>query len=1021
MAQAIDIPFVRGRGDNLDPRIAPAGTLERASNVVPVVTGRFAKRRGYDALPRTTPLHGTLTGGVHRVYGHRGAICALQQSTPDVGPGPSITLRHHTWSDAHQGWIAARSNSSVNSAYGDGPMPVAGRVETQQLRRAQVSTANNTARDSQPYAASCAAGGIEVYAYQTGDGKCRIDIHDALSHTLLSSRTVGENVWLVRAWRWGTSSGFIGVGWLNTSSLCVEYVRVLVTDPAPLADISAVVTTSLEASVASATWDVVGFGSGNALFAIGSPTGASLLAITAGGTEVAPDVDVAPDWAIAVGGTDETLAVIYAATPSTREVRCALYSVAGADLTQVSDAKVADCAPADCYHLAVGIGRPAGTDGPSDYAIGLWSEAGAIPGASASTRIFDCTRLAAPGDRGYIYGVTPCSAVFADGQTPLVWLLQNTTSSAQRARYLYALEVPYAVAARVAWGTAYDPAVYVHPRPTRSASGLWVAAWNDVTSGPITSPSALGYSLTAYRIDLESRARALVASDGAASVIACASSAHYDGQRVCEVGWYEWPPTPTHTTGAGSVTAGTYSYVVVYEEVDANGDLHQSPPSLPLTVTLTESQNVTVATRAPYHSRRDAGNHGGIRVALYRTTNRGTIYYRVGEVTAWGVGAAVSIVDSTTDGNLTGRAPLRYSAGVVEPFAPPPAEGVCAHGGRVWLACGDRAYYSHQREAGWGLEYCAAHYVVAPGPITGLASTGDAVLLLTEDDAWMVWGDGPDRLGTGAFSLPQYAGGSGCPRDLGGARSVASTRQGVVWRGRDGLYLLPRGAVAPQLMSGGITAELAAYPIVAYVVDDEAAQCVRVGLVASESGIAAGREAQWWYGLEEPIWTTSALPVLGVHTGAVVADRAVVAVAQQPPAGASTAGVYRQGTGYADGYGVASTSPIVMRLSTRPLYPGGRNAEVRVRELLIDGERVATSTSLLVTAYHDGAATTPTTYALAGSGELALQHNCQVQRCTSVSVDMVEDSSTAGVELAGLSLSAEPLRVERRRGADWRR
>ena len=114
----------------------------------------------------------------------------------------------------------------------------------------------------------------------------------------------------------------------------------------------------------------------------------------------------------------------------------------------------------------------------------------------------------------------------------------------------------------------------------------------------------------------------------------------YDGSNtVFEQGFHLYPEQPSLAqTTSGSVANGTYSYIVCWEWVDNQGQLHRSNTSLPTTITTTGSnQTVTITVRTLPITNKET-RWGDVRtpiiLAVYRTLSTGTTYYRVNQLPA---------------------------------------------------------------------------------------------------------------------------------------------------------------------------------------------------------------------------------------------------------------------------------------------------------------------------------------------------------------------------------------------------
>lgn len=115
----------------------------------------------------------------------------------------------------------------------------------------------------------------------------------------------------------------------------------------------------------------------------------------------------------------------------------------------------------------------------------------------------------------------------------------------------------------------------------------------------------------------------------------------FDGSRVSTVQPLAYPEitTLTPSVGAGALTLlGVYSYVAIYEFVDAQGKIIRSAGSIPKSITLAGAQNTVVPTYKPLST------GCPVQTSLYRTTNAGTVYY---------LETSASMSDATITANQT--------------------------------------------------------------------------------------------------------------------------------------------------------------------------------------------------------------------------------------------------------------------------------------------------------------------------------------------------------------------------------
>jgi hypothetical protein len=321
----------------------------------------------------------------------------------------------------------------------------------------------------------------------------------------------------------------------------------------------------------------------------------------------------------------------------------------------------------------------------------------------------------------------------------------------------------------------------------------------------------------------------------------------HDGAQAVEAGYH----TATFNINAASVptsgttlgAAGTYYYVAAWRWTDAQGRVHRSAPSLPLTVASASTfYGTTMYVPLPISQR--VNSQSQPICELYRTVVNATdgIYYFVASIqgtspyasssaampytttTQGSPSYAVTISDlSITNANLTSQ-PRLYTAYNVNAAAatyvstaPPPFVWQVGTKARIFgLACVQgqwRLYYSSVSQFGIPPEWNPTNYAAIPpdiGTPRSLEAMDDKVIVLGSQALAVMNGDGPAASNTvgvpnpgDGFSqvvpLPQPAGayGTGAPVRLPSGIAYQST-SGIQMVGRD-LTQTPIGAPVDPL------------------------------------------------------------------------------------------------------------------------------------------------------------------------------------------------------------------------------
>ncbi len=312
----------------------------------------------------------------------------------------------------------------------------------------------------------------------------------------------------------------------------------------------------------------------------------------------------------------------------------------------------------------------------------------------------------------------------------------------------------------------------------------------------------------------------------------------FDGSRLYETGMASGPEYCTvANAGAGTVAAGTYQYVVVYAWADAAGRKHRSPPSLPVTITLTGASNVTVSYSTMACTERlgpgvnitQAYSEPNVNAEVYRTQAGGTVFYLVNDTIGNPLGPPTGTLrtytDSATDASISDNAVLYTQgargglSGLLQNDEPPPCRFIWAGNNRVILGGleeGSAVQWSKLIFTDEPLQFSndPGYRATVDGEVTCVACLDGAWLVFTASSIWVFQGDGPDDTGAGgSFGDPRKL-----PSDVGciSQRSLVEVPQGLLFQGRsDRIYLLPRGGGAPQWIGQSVRDTLALYPFIA--------------------------------------------------------------------------------------------------------------------------------------------------------------------------------------------------------------
>jgi hypothetical protein len=367
-------------------------------------------------------------------------------------------------------------------------------------------------------------------------------------------------------------------------------------------------------------------------------------------------------------------------------------------------------------------------------------------------------------------------------------------------------------------------------------------------------------------LDFTSSARWLPCAWGNSTYLSGGLPSYYDGSRVAEIVFLIRPNAPTVTTaGTGLTLAVGRQYVAVYEEVDADGNWHQSGVSNPTSSGPVANKTITVAVAPLTISSRITANTAtrALRVAIYATTDGfAAPWYRLATVANDTSAAVVSYADAVSDANLSKGAKLyeQYNVlGTALDKRPPPSfQCLTNYNGMLVGASGSDVWYSGQNVSGEGAWFNPIFQVPVPGEgdITALWVMDGTLFAAKRREIYAISGEAPSDNGT--------SGGLGQPRrlavDVGciESRSPCVTSLGVFFQSERGIEILTR-AQAAEWIGQDIQVTLAAFPIVtAATVDPSNSGQVLIELAASESsGMVTGGGRTLVFDLSSSAWIST--------------------------------------------------------------------------------------------------------------------------------------------------------------------
>ena len=283
----------------------------------------------------------------------------------------------------------------------------------------------------------------------------------------------------------------------------------------------------------------------------------------------------------------------------------------------------------------------------------------------------------------------------------------------------------------------------------------------------------------------------------------------YDGSSVFEQGFHLYPESPTLVpfTGVGLLdTHGSYSYIAVWEWSDNQGQIHRSNTSSPSNITLTGTDDsITVSVRTlPITDKQTRFNFTRTPavLAIYRTLNGGTNYYRVNQLPASFVyndtqAQTIAYTDVTSDAALQSNSLLYTTGDVFSNITTPACNILTVAKNRVVLGGSDtqpnQLFISNQLQAGLAVNFANENSIIIDsygGAMTALAAMDDKILIFKQSVLYYIAGEGPDATGSnGQFTTPLLISSDcGCVYP----QSIVLTGLGVMFLSPKGLYLCDR-------------------------------------------------------------------------------------------------------------------------------------------------------------------------------------------------------------------------------------
>ena len=259
-----------------------------------------------------------------------------------------------------------------------------------------------------------------------------------------------------------------------------------------------------------------------------------------------------------------------------------------------------------------------------------------------------------------------------------------------------------------------------------------------------------------------------------------------------------------------------YNYVAVYSARDQSGRVYKSSVSKQLQVTITNTSTNTgydgLNILVPMNTTtNNTASPGALQVEVYRTTNNGTVFYKVsGQNSALGYPYLYNNVDNAfivfrdviTDANLTDNELLYTTGGVLENTPAPSCSIMEVYKNIVFMAGLENPYaiqYSKVVGYNTALDFNDSLVIETPtvgGPVTALKGMDDKFFIFKETSIYFIAG-GQNNFtsylrtrsgGVTNMELPILSSDIGCINK----NTCVLTPIGIMFKSNRGIYLISR-------------------------------------------------------------------------------------------------------------------------------------------------------------------------------------------------------------------------------------
>jgi hypothetical protein len=277
----------------------------------------------------------------------------------------------------------------------------------------------------------------------------------------------------------------------------------------------------------------------------------------------------------------------------------------------------------------------------------------------------------------------------------------------------------------------------------------------------------------------------------------------YDGISFVEHDFNYFPENITNSinTGAGSINAGTRQYVVTYEWLDNQGQVHRCTTSVPVTVVNVGATNTNTLTIPTLRLTEKKSPRSNVQIVVYRTVSLGSIFYQITSTTSPLYNDtsvdSVTYADAASDASIIGNNLLYTTGGVVDNAQAEATNLMTNVRGRLFYVPAENPFsynYSKLVTQNAPVEF----YDQQPtqidrrgGKITAIAPLDDKIIFFKKSAIFYLIGEGPDASGAqNDYNEAQLITTDGGCID---PSSVVSMPLGLMYKSEKGIYVLNRG------------------------------------------------------------------------------------------------------------------------------------------------------------------------------------------------------------------------------------